>query len=160
MIPYEREEGEYIIDEMNIQSISYLFGFYINSNEDSIIKVGWAHILFFLLICGDIYAQQLDNYFINKIKINRKQYRNLSFKLKKIYSREKKEEEIIPKRNSVYRRKEPKEKKGKLQISDINSKENKVNKVEKINIKGNPFTEGSNEYIKELYNFDENKMIN
>ena len=159
MIPYEREEGEYIIDEMNIQSISYLFGFYINSNEDSIIKVGWAHILFFLLICGDIYAQQLDNYFINKIKINRKQYRNLSFKLKKIYSREKKEEEIIPKRNSVYRRKEPKEKKGKLQISDINSKENKVNKVEKLNIKGMNKEKNLDLFINEIVNDIKNKNI-
>ena len=50
MIPYKRKEGENIIDEIFIQSISYLFGFYINSNEDSIIKVGWAHIFFFLLI--------------------------------------------------------------------------------------------------------------
>ena len=83
MIPYERKEGENIIDEIFIQSISYLFGFYINSNEDSIIKVGWAHIFFFLLICGDVYAQQLDNYFNNKIKLNRKQYKEISFKLKK-----------------------------------------------------------------------------
>ena len=84
IIPYERKEGENIIDEIFIQSISYLFGFYINSNEDSIIKVGWAHILFFLLICGDVYVQQLDNYFIIKIKKNRKQYKEITFKLKKI----------------------------------------------------------------------------
>ena len=132
MIPYKRNEGENIIDEIFIQSISYLFGFYINSNEDSIIKVGWAHIFFFLLICGDVYAQQLDNYFLNKIKINRKQYKDISIKLKR-KEKERNNNLIIPKRHSVYKKENSNEKKNIKVV--INTKNIKGNKKEDLNNK-------------------------
>ena len=142
MIPYKRKEGENYIDEIFIQSISYLFGFYINSNEDSIIKAGWAHILFFLLICGDVYAQQLDNYFMNKIKINRRQYKNISIKLERRKDMEKNQK--IGKRNSVYKKEKPNENKIKNIKVIINSPKFGHNKNKNLNNKESNNNEPNN----------------
>ena len=167
MIPYKRKEGENIIDEIFIQSISYLFGFYINSNEDSIIKAGWAHILFFLLICGDVYAQQLDKYFMNKIKINRKQYKDISFKLES--KKEKEKNQKIGKRNSVYKKEKPNENKNKNIKVVINSSKFEPNKNKNLNNKelnnNEPINKESNkeknlkEFVDEIGDDIRNKNI-
>ena len=78
LIPYERKDGEKIIDEIFIQSLAYFLGFYINSNNDSLFKAGWFHILFFLLICCDVYVQKLENYLNDKIKYIRNIHQNLT----------------------------------------------------------------------------------
>jgi hypothetical protein len=159
MIPYKKKEGENIIDEIFIQSISYLFGFYINSNEDSLIKIGWAHIFFFLLICGDVYAQQLDNYFIEKIKINRKQYKDISIKLKK--KEEKENKKIIGKRYSLHKKERLNETKNKnINIKGVNNTTNfKGDKKENLNNKESNKEKSLVEFVNEIGDDIKNKNI-
>ena len=78
LIPYENKEGENKIDEIFIQSIAYIFGFYTNSKEENIFKAGWIHLLFSLLISLDAYVQKLEVFLNKKVKENRQEYQNLS----------------------------------------------------------------------------------
>ena len=63
--------------EKIIISISYLLGFYINTQKMGILKAGWRHFLFVILITFDVYIQKIEDYFFKYVFNNRKEYRNL-----------------------------------------------------------------------------------
>jgi len=62
------------IDEELIISISYIFGFDINLENESVLFAGWVHLFFSALICFDVYVQKIEIYFNDLCKRNRKKY--------------------------------------------------------------------------------------
>ena len=65
------------INEDIIISISYLFGFDVNLNSETVIFAGWIHLFFGAMLCFDAYVQNLEEYFLELNKINRREYRHL-----------------------------------------------------------------------------------
>ena len=83
-----------------IISVSYLFGFYVNTKKIGILEASWPYLLLTILIMFYLYIQKIGFYlFLNNFN-NRKEYRNLinkNIRLKTIISMEK--EKIIEDEN-------------------------------------------------------------
>ena len=71
------KEGDGLTEEF-VQSLAYLIGFYVNPNEDPVIKEGWYHLFFAILICFDVYVQKIEHYFNKKVEENRKRFKHLA----------------------------------------------------------------------------------
>ena len=63
--------------EKIIMSISYLLGFYVNTQIKGILNAGWRHFLFVVLIVFDVYIQKIEDFFFGYIFNNRFKYQTL-----------------------------------------------------------------------------------
>ena len=61
-----------------IISILYLFGFYVDLENNGILSAAWADLLLFFLIGFDVYIQKLEHFFTNKSTQNRIEYKILA----------------------------------------------------------------------------------
>ena len=80
--------------EKVIISLSYLLGFYVNMQEMGVLRAGWKHFLFAILIAFDVYIQQIEYFLFFKNLRNRTDHREISnknFRLKVIIDMDKKE---------------------------------------------------------------------
>ena len=60
-----------------INSLSYLFGFYVELDDSNVLSACWANLLLFFLIAFDAFIQKLENFFTNLSVENRKEYKIL-----------------------------------------------------------------------------------
>ena len=60
-----------------INSLSYLFGFYVELDDSNVLSACWANLLLFFLIAFDVFIQKLENFFTNLSVENRKEYKIL-----------------------------------------------------------------------------------
>ena len=124
------------IDEELIISISYIFGFDINLENESVLFAGWVHLFFSALICFDVYVQKIEIYFNDLCKRNRKKYRklaNINVQLKPLTFGE---DNILMNISSGV------EKVKREQISEQNNNNN-INATQNQNIKKNIYQRGS-----------------
>ena len=66
------------VSEDLIISISYIIGFNVNLDKDTVLSGGWFYILFGAFLCFDVYVQKIEGYMNQFIKANRKEYRKLA----------------------------------------------------------------------------------
>ena len=64
--------------ENRINSLSYLFGFYVELDDSGLLSAAWASLLLFFLIAFDVFIQKLENFFTNLSIENRKEYKILA----------------------------------------------------------------------------------
>ena len=66
------------ISEDVITSISYLFGFDVNLNNETVLLAGWIHITLGALLCFDAYVQIFEEWILKLTKANKREYRHLA----------------------------------------------------------------------------------
>ena len=65
-------------NEELINSLTYILGFNVNLEKESVLFAGWIHLFFSAMICFDVYVQKLERYYIDLSEENRKQNRKLA----------------------------------------------------------------------------------
>ena len=61
-----------------IISLTYILGFNVNLEKESVLFAGWIHLFFSAMICFDVYVQKLEIYYTDLSEENRKQNRKLA----------------------------------------------------------------------------------
>ena len=64
--------------ELLIQSWVYLIGFFVDTQQDSVVKEAWYHLFLSFLLAFDVYVQRIENYFNEEVEKNRQRYRFLA----------------------------------------------------------------------------------
>ena len=75
------------ISEEVIISIGYLFGFDVNLDNETVLFAGWVHIFLGALLCFDAYVQNIEDYFNELSRLNRREFRillNENIELKRV----------------------------------------------------------------------------
>ena len=118
------------IDEDLIIAISYIFGFHVNLKKETVLFAGWEYLFFIALICFDVYAQKLEDYYNDLCKKNRKKYSKLAnrnIQLKPLTLGE--DNFVMNVQSTVEKARiiiEEEEEENKKDVIDTNTKENQI----------------------------------
>ena len=74
----EPDNEEHNTTEAYIKAYAYLFGIYVNVQEEGLLKAVWVHLLLSILIGFDVYSQKLENHYTDISERIKKSIQHLS----------------------------------------------------------------------------------